>query len=135
MIGTLIAAVRFNDIVEPSLATPLLSAWLQSLRSQQPRPARLMRLAVSAYDQGLTDVDARCSALAFAPPGSAFGARLASLGLTISHTAPSVLTGTVNLSDQGRERPSSRATLCSRGGLSPCAHRRSAEGSVGPSCC
>jgi hypothetical protein len=48
---------------------------------------------------------------------------------------PSTTDGSVNLSDQGRERPPSRATLCSRGGLSPCAHRRSAEGSVGPSCC
>jgi len=43
--------------------------------------------------------------------------------------------GTVNLPDQGCERPSSRTTLCSCGGLSPCAHRCSAEGSVGPSCC
>ena len=43
--------------------------------------------------------------------------------------------GSVNLSDQGRERPSSRASLCSRGGLSPCVHRRGAEGPVGRSCC
>ena len=43
--------------------------------------------------------------------------------------------GTVNLPDQGCERPLSRTTLCSCGGLSPCAHRCSAEGSVGPSCC
>ncbi len=43
--------------------------------------------------------------------------------------------GTVNLPDQGCERPSSRTTLCSCSGLSPCAHRCSAEGSVGPSCC
>ena len=50
-------------------------------------------------------------------------------------SAGNITAGTVNLSDQGRERPSSRATLCSCGGLSPCAHRRSAEGSVGPSCC
>jgi len=41
VIGTLIAAVRFNDIVEPSLATPLLSAWLQSLRSQPARTCAL----------------------------------------------------------------------------------------------
>src|SRR6516165_6082948 len=37
--------------------------------------------------------------------------------------------------DQGRERASSRASLCSRGGLSPYAHRRSADGSLGRSCC
>jgi hypothetical protein len=41
VIGTLIAAVRFNDIVEPSLATPLLSAWLQSLRSQPAKTCAL----------------------------------------------------------------------------------------------